>query len=490
MDIRIESIQLEFTKIITTTHEIKTIFDNLEIKIIKLKEIYQNLIKNNNDSKFMFGLDSFRFQGKLIDLELEEMKKYNILINNRLYCEYYKLYKIMKIDIQQKFTDKKILELTHKNYPVYKDLEIYKVYEFEIILEIHDNLIEILLSISHYLKNKDLEIHKYEDSNNIGFNINNFINTIKYETAMIKEQALLYLNYLEYFNNIYLKYFNRFITKIKIFYSQINNDIKLEDKNLKKNMLNNLESDNIDLDIINAIKNTLSEDKDSRNVLSLNSLDSDNNLMSYSNNENIIIETIVNNSVVNSENIVNNEKIINKNIINKNIINNEKIINNDNIITEFIFNNENENIFTNDNNLLDNFNNNNNENIFTNTTIINETVFTNNTIINETVFNNDNNLLDNFNNNENIYTNDTIINENIYTNDTIINESIFNNDNNLLDNFTNNENIYTNDTIINESIFNNDNNLLDNFTNDTIITAIFNNVDYNIIDSPNIISDL
>ena len=234
MDIRIESIQLEFTKIITTTHEIKTIFDNLEIKIIKLKEIYQNLIKNNNDSKFMFGLDSFRFQGKLIDLELEEMKKYNILINNRLYCEYYKLYKIMKIDIQQKFTDKKILELTHKNYPVYKDLEIYKVYEFEIILEIHDNLIEILLSISHYLKNKDLEIHKYEDSNNIGFNINNFINTIKYETAMIKEQALLYLNYLEYFNNIYLKYFNRFITKIKIFYSQINNDIKLEDKNLKK----------------------------------------------------------------------------------------------------------------------------------------------------------------------------------------------------------------------------------------------------------------
>ena len=91
MDNRIESIQLEFTKIINTTHEIKTIFDNLEIKIIKLKEIYQNLIKNNNDSKFMFGLDSFRFQGKLIDLELEEMKKYNILINNRLYCEYYKL---------------------------------------------------------------------------------------------------------------------------------------------------------------------------------------------------------------------------------------------------------------------------------------------------------------------------------------------------------------------------------------------------------------
>ena len=33
MDIRIENIQLEFTKIINTTHEIKSIFDNLEIKI-------------------------------------------------------------------------------------------------------------------------------------------------------------------------------------------------------------------------------------------------------------------------------------------------------------------------------------------------------------------------------------------------------------------------------------------------------------------------
>ena len=61
----------------------------------------------------------------------------------------------MKIDVKTKFTDKKILDLTHKNYPIYKDLEIYKVYEFEHILAIHENLIEILLSISHYLKNKE-----------------------------------------------------------------------------------------------------------------------------------------------------------------------------------------------------------------------------------------------------------------------------------------------------------------------------------------------
>jgi hypothetical protein len=279
MDNKIENIQLEFTKIINTTIEIKTIFDNLENKITKLKEIYQTLIKSNNDSKYMFGLDSFRFQAKLIDVELEEMKKHNILINNRLYCEYYKLYKIMKIDVKTKFTDKKILDLTHKNYPIYKDLEIYKVYEFEHILAIHENLIEILLSISHYLKNKELEIQKHEISNNIGFSINNFINTIKYETALIREQGTLYINYLDFFNNLYLKYFNRFITKIKIFYSQINNDIKLEDKNLKKNMLHNLENDNIDTNIINDIRNTLSTDEDNKQFLSnfINNIIDENN---------------------------------------------------------------------------------------------------------------------------------------------------------------------------------------------------------------------
>jgi hypothetical protein len=312
----------------------------------------------------------------------------------------------MKIDIQKKFTDKKILELTHKNYPVYKDLEIYKVYEFEIILEIHENLIEVLLSISHYLKNKDLEIHKYEESNNIGFNINNFINTIKYECAMIKEQALLYLNYLEYFNNIYLKYFNRFITKIKIFYSQINNDIKLEDKNLKKNMLNNLESDNIDMDIINDIKNTLSEDKDNKIIISTNKLENHNNLITYSNfkNENNINKTIIDNSKkennllsdnIKKENIISNS-MSNNNLLSDNF-NIENIIN-ENIPSNTLFNSDNnfntENIINENNLLLDNFNTEN--------------------IINENIINENNLLLDNFNN-ENFISNfntENIINEN------------------------------------------------------------------------------
>ena len=87
-----------FNKINNICNDIKSLFKILELKIIKLKEVYIELIKNNNNNNtYLFGLDSLHFQGKLIDIELENMKKIFLLINNSVYCEYYKLYRLISI---------------------------------------------------------------------------------------------------------------------------------------------------------------------------------------------------------------------------------------------------------------------------------------------------------------------------------------------------------------------------------------------------------
>ena len=109
--IKVNSLKKNFREIINFRIEIKNIFENLELKIFRLKEIYNEFIKNNDTSIFTFGLDSLFFQRKLIDIELEHMKSFYKLITNRMYSAYYKLFKIVSAYINNTFNDKKIIDI-------------------------------------------------------------------------------------------------------------------------------------------------------------------------------------------------------------------------------------------------------------------------------------------------------------------------------------------------------------------------------------------
>ena len=68
-----------------------------------------------------------------------------------MYCEYFKLHKIIVDYISNNLNDKKNIDLVKiNNYPIYKDLEPFKEYKFEIILEIHESILNLLNIIYIY----------------------------------------------------------------------------------------------------------------------------------------------------------------------------------------------------------------------------------------------------------------------------------------------------------------------------------------------------
>ena len=69
MENRISKLKVDFTHITTIRNNVKTVFDILQLRINKLKLFYSDFIKNNKNKLFVFGLDSFHFQSKLIDIE-------------------------------------------------------------------------------------------------------------------------------------------------------------------------------------------------------------------------------------------------------------------------------------------------------------------------------------------------------------------------------------------------------------------------------------
>ena len=280
MDKRISDLKMDFTNVVDLKNENIKIFETMEGKIIQLKNIYTEFIKNNKQQMFIFGLDSFHFQGKLIDLEYEDMKRLYAAITNRIYCEYFKLYKIVVDYILENIQDdKKTLDLINVNinsYPVYKDLEPFKKYEFDVIQNLHEAIIILLNSINNFLQLKENDLKVHQIKNAIGLNIDNFIHTFNYNNAVLREKLVLFITYTEFFHKLHTKYFKRFTTKMQLFMSQINHDIKFEDsveisKTKRRSMIEMLEADSVNKYVLQELKQSITDENAQTPTSSLSS---------------------------------------------------------------------------------------------------------------------------------------------------------------------------------------------------------------------------
>jgi hypothetical protein len=339
MESRVTALKNNFNNISVIRNNVKDIFDFLQIRINKLKFFYSEFIKNNKTELFIFGLDSFHFQSRLIDIEYEGMYKIFRSINNRMYCEYFKLYKIIVSYIKDTINDKKLLEFIKvNNFPIYKDLEPEKEYKFEVIVEIHEHILILITSIIGNLTSKENEYKLYLDKNQIGLNIDNFVNTYSFDVIMMREKLKLFLTYIEFFHKLHTKYLHRFSNKIQLMNTHINDDIKFDETvKIKPNNLTDTKgTDNSSL-LLSPRTNNVSQKSPGFLQKSMESVNSLFSVSKNSDNQSI-------NLVIIEDKSLDDEKISEQKI-------NTAFTNIDNICNTVI-NNSND---KNENKLLDNF---------------------------------------------------------------------------------------------------------------------------------------
>jgi hypothetical protein len=241
MDDKLTKVKIVFDNVKEMRLEISILFDSLNGRINKLKEMYSEFVKYTRSIKtadvksFIFSLDSFYFQTSLLQKEYDYLKDYNATIINRMYGEYYKLLKLITDYVEKSMIDNKLHEiLKNKKYPKYDDLDDAKQYPFELILQLNEDIITVVNYLIHVLKEKESALKQYTTNQNYGLNVNNFVSTYNYEVVVLQEQINLYEKYLEFFYHVHEKLLKRLITKISVLEAQLNTDIKFEGGLLSK----------------------------------------------------------------------------------------------------------------------------------------------------------------------------------------------------------------------------------------------------------------
>jgi hypothetical protein len=200
------------------------------------KSIKQNYIECvEKESKNYFGLDSVHFQNKLIELEFENMLKLYSYIDNRIYGDYYKLFVMMNDYLQDKLLPKQydsIKEFQKKrSYPVYKDLDNFKVYDFDIINNIHQDVIHIIKKVYEIHDDNESIINTRQESLYYGINLDNYIINQQHLNKELLMTNSLHRNYICVYHTLHNNILDNFLKKIELFFEQINNHTIPEEKN-------------------------------------------------------------------------------------------------------------------------------------------------------------------------------------------------------------------------------------------------------------------
>jgi hypothetical protein len=252
MENKINNLKKDFVKIIDATNRVTSVFEKLEVKIANITAFYTDLIEKNKDKMYLFGLDSFRFQIALLDREHYETQIFFKVVNNRIYCEYYKFCKKICEYILETYTEPNLINISKAindtDLPSYDSVDPVKEYGLCFVLTIHDNIIELLKCLHSHLLNKEHELKDHTTKRTMGLNIDNFVFTFIYNNSVLRDKIRMFLDYMDFFHKMHLKNLTLIEKKLVLMMSEINNDLNLEsrekiyDENVKEDYSTETES--------------------------------------------------------------------------------------------------------------------------------------------------------------------------------------------------------------------------------------------------------
>ena len=299
--ILLDKLHIDFREIIQMLNTTKVKFDNINVKIKKLKDVYDELTTTNQDPIYIFGLDFLNFQYKIFYTQYKNLLDLIKLINNRIYGDYYKLNELILNYICDKIEDKVFLaniQDDDTNLPIYKDLDEYIDYSNDVLISLNSKVITMLKKLNLYCLDKDKINEKHQKLSNSGFFLDNFLHSFETNNNIIKNQLDLYCKNIEFFNKNHHITLKTIYNKVSNLYDEIIQNINFDDdvqdspsNNVKSSKVKNNNNNNNNNNKNNSYISTTSSNNDDDNNDNNNNDDFEliENDTDYENNVGIVI---------------------------------------------------------------------------------------------------------------------------------------------------------------------------------------------------------
>ena len=193
---------------------------NITMLIEKLTDIQSNLYLKyreyleKNKVLQVFGLDSFHYQCRLFDLELKHAQEQYSFLNNRMYCDYYKLYHVVRLFVSETFQH----EPKKRTFPVYKDLEPYKLYEMSDITLLYEDISEMIRRGMMEISKKEKEVAR--DAQEKGLHLEHFIHHRASNHSLLTTKIELYEKYLHAYHIYHMSFLSNLLERLKMLFRQ------------------------------------------------------------------------------------------------------------------------------------------------------------------------------------------------------------------------------------------------------------------------------
>ena len=229
-------------------NDIQNVLLYINNKLILLVDMYNNYLKEITDKiNYKISLDTFNFQTKLIKIEHDNYNKMFNIFLNRIYGDYYKLYRKLVDYVNTNVKEVKIIN--NNEYPKYKDLDTSTQYSFDIIENIYLEMLSIISELSNYCLKEEHLIKEIEKKQENGINIHNFLNEKKYSIIILQQKINFFYDIINGYITFQLKFYKRLYLKLKLIYAQLCSDINLETSISKNKKMNIIDSPSSDEDI-------------------------------------------------------------------------------------------------------------------------------------------------------------------------------------------------------------------------------------------------
>jgi hypothetical protein len=223
MEEQLDTLIHEFTTVKENINSINKNISSVKTKLDKMRSVYSKMISTNSHKKiFLFCLESFNFQIKSFSVDSENLQKSLLLVSNRVYCDYYKLFKLIKtlFDDYGYQVPKEI-----GNLYTYDILNPFFEYLVPDIDKIHGDVCLLINALIEYYNDNCVKIANYTSKSQTGISIFNFIKTLEYDNSVLKDQIVLYLNYMDFFKITQTKYLAKLVGKTDSLKQEIDAEI-------------------------------------------------------------------------------------------------------------------------------------------------------------------------------------------------------------------------------------------------------------------------